>query len=208
MSKPAFYKAPPKWHFFAALAGAVAIEVAAIAAGNLLGNGEIPTVVGTGEEEQPFFAVLTVDDAPEPVPDDPTPLILPPPPDNTDFVLTDPTPPPRLVTATTRKPTVHAHVSKVTGGTPDYGSGQTKMIFSPHPGYPFEARRAKQAGSGKFLLRFDAGGNVITVDVVQSTGSAILDQVSMRTLQQWRCQPGVYESVYVPVTFTLHGAQL
>ena len=82
------------------------------------------------------------------------------------------------------------------------------LIFSPHPGYPFEARRAKQTGSGKFLLRFDAGGNVRTVDVVQSTGSAILDQVSTRTLQQWRCQPGVYESVYVPVTFTLHGAQL
>ena len=84
MSKPAFYKAPPKWHFFAALVGAVAIEVAVVAAGSLLGNGEIPTVIGTGEEEQPFFAVLTVDDAPEPVPDDPPSLIPPPPTDNTD----------------------------------------------------------------------------------------------------------------------------
>ena len=57
----------------------MAVDVAAVAAGGLLGNGEIPTVIGTGEEEQPFFAVLTVDDAPEPVPDDP-----PPPTDNTD----------------------------------------------------------------------------------------------------------------------------
>ena len=79
MSKPAFYKAPRKWRFFAALAGAVAIEVAAVAAGGLLGNEEIPTVIGAGEEERPFFAVMTVDDAPEPVPDDP-----PPPTDNTD----------------------------------------------------------------------------------------------------------------------------
>ena len=84
MNKPAFYKALLKWHFFAALVGAVAIDVAAVAAGGLLGNGEIPTVIGTGEEEQPFFAVLTVEDAPEPVPDDPTPLILPPPAANTD----------------------------------------------------------------------------------------------------------------------------
>lgn len=47
-----------------------------------------------------------------------------------------------------------------------------------------------------------------TVEVVQSTGSAIPDQVSTRAFQQWRSAPGVYESVYVPVTFTLHCAQL
>jgi TonB family protein len=82
------------------------------------------------------------------------------------------------------------------------------MIFSPHPGYPFEARRASQTGSGKFLLRFDSNGEVAEVDAIQSTGSAILDRVSMRALRQWRCQPGIYESVCVPITFTLNGAEL
>ena len=81
------------------------------------------------------------------------------------------------------------------------------MIFSPHPVYPFEARRAMQTGSGTVLLRFDSNGDVTEVDAVQSTGSAFLDQVSLRALQRWRCKPGVYEKVYVPITFTLQGAQ-
>jgi len=82
------------------------------------------------------------------------------------------------------------------------------MIFSPHPAYPFEARKAKQTGSGKFLLRFDSNGDVTEVIAFQSTGSAVLDQVSLSALRQWRCKPGVYEKVYVPITFTLQGVQL
>jgi len=49
---------------------------------------------------------------------------------------------------------------------------------------------------------------VAGVIVVESTGSAVLDQVSLTALRQWRCKPGVYEKVYVPITFTLQGAQL
>jgi len=82
------------------------------------------------------------------------------------------------------------------------------MIFSPHPAYPFEARKAKQAGSGKFLLQFDSNGDVTEAIAVESTGSAVLDQVSLTALRQWRCKAGVYDKVYVPITFTLQGAQL
>ena len=82
------------------------------------------------------------------------------------------------------------------------------MIFSPHPAYPFEARKAKQTGSGKFLLQFDSNGDVTEVIAVESTGSAVLDHVSLTVLRQWRCKAGVYERVYVPITFTLQGAHL
>lgn len=129
MSKPAFYRAPPRWHFFAALVGAVAIEGAAVATGSLLGDGEIPTVIGSGEERVPQG--ILVEDAPEPEqpPDDPS-LIPMPPTDDTDFALVEPTPPPRSLTAVRPKPAVRAHVSRVTGGTTDFGSAQAKMIFS------------------------------------------------------------------------------
>ncbi|MBA3650296.1 MAG: hypothetical protein H0W66_02150 [Chthoniobacterales bacterium] len=42
----------------------------------------------------------------------------------------------------------------------------------------------------------------------KSTGSAIFDQLASNTFRRWRCRPGVYEQVYVPITFTLQGAQL
>ncbi len=82
------------------------------------------------------------------------------------------------------------------------------MLAAPHPSYSYEARRARQTGSGKFLLHFDRNGYVTEVGLVQSTGSAILDQLASNTFRRWRCRPGVYEQVYVPITFTLQGAQL
>ncbi len=98
MSKPAFYKTPPRWHFLAALVGAIAMELAAVAAGNLIRNSEIPTLTGSGEE-QPFEGVLIADE-PEPTPPEDSPPRLPPPPDDTmEFVLPESTPPPRAVTA-------------------------------------------------------------------------------------------------------------
>jgi len=82
------------------------------------------------------------------------------------------------------------------------------MISAPHPTYPYEARRAKLTGSGNILLKFDTHGGVTDVGMTQSTGSKILDQISMSTLRRWRCQPGIYKQIYVPITFTLAGAQL
>lgn len=211
MSKPEFYKAPPRWHLLVALIGAVAIEVAAVAAANLAKDEQIRADNGVMQDGP--FEVVGIEPPPEaplPPPQDlPPPLPLPPN-DSTDFVLSEPTatahsprtrPAPRVKTAL-------SHGARAKAGSTSFVSGQSQMIVSPHPGYPFEARRASQTGSGKFLLRFDSNGEVTAVDTVQSTGSAILDQVSIRALRQWRCQPGVYENVYVPITFTLHGAQL
>lgn len=82
------------------------------------------------------------------------------------------------------------------------------MLSAPHPSYPYEARRSKRTGSGKFLLWLDPDGSVTEVRVIQSTGSPILDQVSLSTLSRWHRRPGVYRQVYVPITFTLAGAQL
>jgi len=210
MNKPVFYKPPPRWHSFAALVAAVAIEVAAVAVASLATDKRIPIDKGV-PPEQPIDGVV-IEDSPESTPaplEDLTWPLPPPPTDNADFVLTEPSPPP--TTTIRSNPTVRPAVSRVahaSGGTVEFRPWQSNMLFSPHPAYPFKARKTKQTGSGKFLLRFASNGGVTGVIAVESTGSAVLDQVSLTALRQWRCKPGVYEKVYVPITFTLQGAQL
>lgn len=210
IAKPAFYKPAPRWHFFAALAGALTLEVAAVAVASLHESEEIPVGIDTFQDEQPTEVILTeVPPEPTPPPEDPLPSIPLPPTEPTEFLITEPTPPPRLRNASKPRTAVAAlKAASAISGSTSFFSGQANMTFAPHPSYPYEARRARQTGSGRFLLKFDSLGTVTDVGVAQSTGSEILDQISMSTLRRWRCKPGIYKQVYVPITFTLAGAQL
>jgi TonB family protein len=210
LSRPGFYKSPPRWHFFAALIGAIALEASAVAFASLHKGEEIPIETGISQE-LPAAEVILTDLPPEPSPpldaEPPQPPL--PPTDPTKFVLEDPTPPPRLQKARKLTPRVASlDVSDAVSRSGNYVSRSAIMISSPHPSYPYEARRTRQTGSGKFLIKFNPSGRVTGVRAIQSTGSAILDQVSLSALLRWRCKPGAYEQIYVPVTFTLQGAQL
>ncbi len=210
MSEPEFYKAPRGWPLLAALIGAVTIEAIAVAAGSLAKKEKIPADNGVFQD-QPVEGIRIEEppESPPSPPEDLPPPLPPPPTEIPDFLFTEPSPP--LRSATRPKAVVKVDGSRADPGRAsgvNFVSGRSNMIFSPHPVYPFEARRAKQTGSGKFLLRFDSAGDVTQVDAVESTGSPLLDQVSIRTLRQWRCKPGVYEKVYVPITFTMQGVQL
>jgi TonB family protein len=81
------------------------------------------------------------------------------------------------------------------------------MVSMPHPSYPYEARRMRQTGAGKFRLHFDASGAVTDVDVRESTGSPMLDQTAASTFRRWHCRPGALTQVTVPITYTMEGAQ-
>ena len=211
MAKPLFYQPRPRWHFIGSLVAALAIEAAAVGMANIHREEAIPEDTGLFQQE-PVDAIIT-EEPPEPTPppeeEEPPP---PPPPDEpTEFVIQEPTPPPRPKDAPTPKP--RTKVSESLGRNPSSGpvnfvSAKANLISAPHPSYPYEAKKTKQTGSGRFLLSFDSGGNVTDVSVVKSTGSAILDQTSMNTFRRWRCKAGVYSKVYVPITFTLEGAQL
>ncbi len=208
--RPAFYKPAPRWPFFAALAAAIALEVGAVAVASLQRPVEIPTELGGAAESSPadgFVVEFPPEATPAPALEPPEQPPLPADPD--EFQIEEPTPPPRP--SKTLKPTPRVATLQTAEGPPgpiNYSTGSAKMLSAPRPGYPYEARRAKQTGSGRFLLRFDPNGRVTEVRAVQSTGSPILDQVSLSTLSRWRCRPGVYRQVYVPITFTLAGAQL
>ncbi len=209
--RPAFYKPASRWHFFAALAGAILLEAAAVAVASLHAPVSIPTDPGITQDEFSAEGVFITEVQPEPTPppEETPPAIPPDPVDPADFVIEQPIPPPHPQNPSKSQPKVAALVAKGTQVGPiDLGSTKGNLTSAPRPSYPYEARRAKQTGSGKFLLTFDAAGSVTQVTLIQSTGSQILDQVSMSTFRRWRCRPGVYKQAYVPITFTLTGARL
>jgi TonB family protein len=211
MAKPQYYKPAPKWQVWAAFAGAVVIELAAVGFASLhFKEEEIPVDPGF-VAQQPVEAMLTeLPPEPTPPPEEEPPPPPPPPDEPTEFTIEEPTPPPRPPDVK-QKPRARVASSRPTGpptGPVSLISARANLTSAPRPTYPYEARRSKQTGSGKFLLHFDPGGAVTDVDVVQSTGSAILDQTSAQTFRRWRCKPGVYSKVYVPITYTLEGAQM
>ncbi len=82
---------------------------------------------------------------------------------------------------------------------------QRNLVYAPRVFYPYEARRQRVAGSGIFMLHFRPDGTVDKVVPVRSTGSPLLDGECLSTFSRWRCHPGVYTVVQVPIAFTLAG---
>jgi TonB family protein len=77
-----------------------------------------------------------------------------------------------------------------------------QLVYAPPPAFPSEARsRPGVAYSGRFLLSFDAHGNVTTVRIIQSTGNELFDETATSTLQRWKAAPGREGAVTVPITF-------
>jgi protein TonB len=210
MAKPLYYKPQPKWQIWAALAGALAIEFAAIGIASI--HKEEAVIVDPGfVAQQPVDAIITeVPPEPTPPPEEEPPPPPPPPDEPNDFVIEEPTPPPRPKDAPPPKPKARVAASRPAGvpaGPVSYSSAKANFISAPHPAYPYEARRSRQTGSGMFQIVFDPEGHATDVSVIRSTGSPILDQVTMSTFRRWRAKPGV-PKVNVPITYTLEGAQL
>jgi TonB family protein len=81
--------------------------------------------------------------------------------------------------------------------------GKTQLVYNPPPFYPSEAKRSRNPvrGSGRYRVSFDMNGAARNVEIVQSTGSQILDSAAVSRLREWKAAPGREWSVTVPVTF-------
>jgi TonB family protein len=79
------------------------------------------------------------------------------------------------------------------------------LTQASRPLYPYEARRQQWGGHGVFVIRFERDGSASKVVTLKSTGHIILDSECKNTLLHWRCRPGVYDTVLVPINFTLAG---
>jgi TonB family protein len=76
-----------------------------------------------------------------------------------------------------------------------------KIIFNPPPNYPSEAYNSAIKGTGHFRIVFDTDGHAKNVQIVSSTGAAVLDRAAMTAFQQWKSDPGPEWSIVVPVSF-------
>jgi TonB family protein len=77
--------------------------------------------------------------------------------------------------------------------------GKALAIHTVQPKYS----RQLPEGKGVYLLHLDRHtGNVLSVDVLKSTGSPVLDRNAIEAFKQWRFRPGTSETVRMPMEFT------
>jgi TonB family protein len=79
---------------------------------------------------------------------------------------------------------------------------QSMAISAPLPGYSFEAKRRNLTGNGVCVMTVDsATGTVTDATMYQSTGSAILDKLTIQAFKSWRFKPGTVSQVRVPISY-------
>jgi TonB family protein len=78
------------------------------------------------------------------------------------------------------------------------------LRYAVQPEYSYEARRTRTSGAGIFELRFDyETGRLKAIDIVQSTGSRLLDHDAIGGLKEWRAKPHTVRTMRIPIAFTL-----
>lgn len=83
-------------------------------------------------------------------------------------------------------------------------------LDNPRPEYPPAARRRGIEGRAVVRVRVGADGEVLTVDLEQTSGSELLDRAALGAIQTWRFVPARYAGVamealaIVPVSFRLN----
>jgi len=79
---------------------------------------------------------------------------------------------------------------------------QSMAITAPLPDYPYEAKRRNLTGSGTCVMTVDtATGTVTNATMFQSTGSPLLDKLTIQTFKSWRFKPGTVSQVRVPISY-------
>jgi TonB family protein len=79
---------------------------------------------------------------------------------------------------------------------------QSMAISAPLPEYTYEAKRRNLSGSGICLVTVDSvTGRVTDARMSQSTGSPMLDRLTVQTFKSWRFKPGTVSEVRVPISY-------
>ena len=79
--------------------------------------------------------------------------------------------------------------------------GKALAVYAPRPQIPAEARLKHLHGSGVFVFHLGGDGTVSRVEILQSTGHAILDQACVQAFSKWRFARGA-RAIKIPVTFS------
>lgn len=189
--KPLLFQPAPRWHWWTALGGAVAIHLTAVA---LAQKREV--MAEMPPNAPPAIVEATLEPEATPPPED-IPLPEPPPPPEVQPEFHEErTPPPRQQTAQKFTPIKSMSISRA----------KALAIYAPRPQYPYEARSRHIVGSGVCVAEVDsASGSVTGASMEQSTGNPILDNAAKSAFQQWKFRPGTVSKVRIPITFTMNG---
>jgi TonB family protein len=78
-----------------------------------------------------------------------------------------------------------------------------KAIYTPAPVYQAEWAKRGLTGKGVVLLTIDKNtGKVAGAQMLQSTGSKLLDGSALEAYSKWRFAPGSISQLKIPVEFT------
>jgi TonB family protein len=102
-----------------------------------------------------------------------------------------------------RRPAVQPETANISAPVPiSLSVAQSMAISAPLPEYPYEAKRRNLTGSGTCIVTVDpATGTVTNATMFQSTGSPLLDKLTIQTFKSWRFKPGTVSQVRVPVSY-------
>jgi TonB family protein len=79
---------------------------------------------------------------------------------------------------------------------------QSMAVSAPLPGYTYEMKRRNLTGNGICVVTIDtATGTVTKATMFQSTGSAMLDKLTIQSFKSWRFKPGTVSQVRVPISY-------
>jgi periplasmic protein TonB len=201
--KPLLYRPPPRWQWLAALGGAVAIHLTAVA---LAQKREPPPVDLSDIPVAVVEATLQAEEQPTPPPEDIPLPEPPPPPDIKPEYVEETTPPPKQPKQQKVAPIKAPQVAGRPGAM-SISSAKALATYAPRPQYPYEARSRHITGSGTCVVEVDPGsGSVTSASMAQSIGNPILDNAATSAFRQWRFKPGTVSKVRIPITFTMTGA--
>jgi TonB family protein len=79
---------------------------------------------------------------------------------------------------------------------------QSMAISAPLPDYTYEVKRRNLTGNGVCVVTVDAAtGRVTDARMFQSTGSTMLDKLTIETFKSWRFKPGTVSQVRIPISY-------
>ena len=102
-----------------------------------------------------------------------------------------------------RAPVVQPEAETISAPVPvSLSVAQSMAITAPLPDYTYEMKRRNLSGNGICVVTVDtATGTVTNATMFQSTGSQLLDKLTIQTFKSWRFKPGAVSQVRVPISY-------
>jgi TonB family protein len=102
-----------------------------------------------------------------------------------------------------QRPAVQQEAASISAPVPmSLSVAQSMAITAPLPDYTYEMKRCKLTGNGVCVVTVDpTTGTVTNATMFQSTGSPLLDKLTIQTFKNWRFKAGAVSEVRVPISY-------